>query len=127
METDHKPLVSLLQAKNLDELSPRLQHMRMRLMHYDFEVFHSPGKEIVTADFLNRAPTQVNFIQKSDLTKEIETHVGAVLQYYGISNSSVIKLVQAQQNDEECRKLKTYVKEGWKDKKKREPSIKPYF
>lgn len=29
LETDHKPLIPLLQAKNLDELSPRLQRLRI--------------------------------------------------------------------------------------------------
>ena len=34
VETDHKPLVSLLSSKkNLDELSPRIQRFRMRLIH----------------------------------------------------------------------------------------------
>ena len=35
IETDHKPLVSLLGNKNLEELTPRLQRFRMRLMRSD--------------------------------------------------------------------------------------------
>uniref|UniRef100_A0A3B1IHV4 ribonuclease H n=1 Tax=Astyanax mexicanus TaxID=7994 RepID=A0A3B1IHV4_ASTMX len=34
VETDHKPLVSLLGSKNLDELPPRIQRLRMRLMKF---------------------------------------------------------------------------------------------
>ena len=34
IETDHKPLVSLLGQKTLDELPPRIQRFRMRLMRF---------------------------------------------------------------------------------------------
>jgi hypothetical protein len=33
METDHKPLLSLLGAQALDLLPPRIQRFRMRLIH----------------------------------------------------------------------------------------------
>ena len=50
VETDHKPLVSLLSSKkNLDELSPRIQRFRMRLMRYIYTIAHVPGKSLVTA------------------------------------------------------------------------------
>lgn len=50
---DHKPLLSVLRVKNLDELSPRLQRMRMRLMHYDYDIHYTPGKDIIAADDLS--------------------------------------------------------------------------
>ena len=34
VETDHKPLVPLLGSKSLDELPPRIQRLRMRLMAF---------------------------------------------------------------------------------------------
>lgn len=34
--TDHKPLVSILKQKPLDELSPRLQRVKMKLMRFVF-------------------------------------------------------------------------------------------
>jgi len=126
LETDHK-LVPLLQAKNLDELSPCLQRMRMRLMHYDFEVFHSPGKDIIVADYLSRTPIQGNHIQTSDLPKEIETHVSTVVQHCGISDFTMAKIVESQQNDEECQKLKTLIMNGWSNKKTLQTNIKQYF
>jgi hypothetical protein len=38
LETDHKPLLQILQTKNLDELTPRLQRFRIRLMRYTYSV-----------------------------------------------------------------------------------------
>ena len=56
IETDHKPLVPLLGSKSLDELPPRIQRLRMRLMRFSYTISHVPGKEIATADVLSRAP-----------------------------------------------------------------------
>ena len=36
--------MSLLHYKHLDELSPRIQRMRMRLMRFSYTISHVPGK-----------------------------------------------------------------------------------
>ena len=56
IETDHKPLVSLLATKELHKLPPMIQRFRLRLMRYNPDVVHVPGKQQVTADALSRAP-----------------------------------------------------------------------
>ena len=54
-ETDHKLLVPLLTTRTLDEVPPRVQQLRMRLMRFHFkEVNHVPGKEMYIADALSR-------------------------------------------------------------------------
>ena len=46
-ETDHKPLVPLFTTRTLDEVPPRVQRLRMRLMCFHFkEVNHAPGKDV---------------------------------------------------------------------------------
>ena len=50
IETDYKPLVSLLGQKTLDELPPRIQRFRMRLMRFRYSISHVPGKDLITAD-----------------------------------------------------------------------------
>ena len=56
IETVHKPLVPLFGLKNLDELPPRIQRFRMRLMKYLFNICHIPGKDLIIEDTLSRAP-----------------------------------------------------------------------
>jgi len=56
IETDHKPLVPLLSAKNLDELPLRVQRFRLRMMRFNYSISHVPGKYLYTADALSRAP-----------------------------------------------------------------------
>lgn len=124
LETDHKPLISLLQAKHLDELSPRLQRMRLRLMHYDFKIFHSAGKEIVAADYLSRAPAKTDTYRASDLTEEIEAHIQTIVQHCGLSDLTLSKLLQSQQNDSVCIKIKSLIIKGWSDRKNLEENLK---
>lgn len=55
LETDHRLLVQILQTKYLDELTPRLQRMRMRLMYYSYSVVCVPGKQLVLADSVEKS------------------------------------------------------------------------
>lgn len=41
LETDHKPLIQILGSKNLDDLTPRLQRFRIRLMRYNYKVIYT--------------------------------------------------------------------------------------
>ena len=54
--TDHKPLVPLLGRKILEELPLQVQRFHMRLMRFQYTISHIPGKELITADVLSRAP-----------------------------------------------------------------------
>lgn len=54
VETDHKPLVSLIN-KSFHLISPRLKSMILKLQNYSFKLVHRPGKEMYVADALSRA------------------------------------------------------------------------
>ena len=54
-ETDHKPLVPMLTMHMLNQLAPRIQRIRTRLMRFDIEqMVHVPGKQMYTSDTLSR-------------------------------------------------------------------------
>ena len=55
IETDHKPLVSLLGSKHLDALPSRILRFQLRLARFDYTIQHVPGKLLCTADALSRA------------------------------------------------------------------------
>ena len=40
LETDHKPLVSLLGTKNLEDLPARIQRFRMQMMRFTYTMSH---------------------------------------------------------------------------------------
>ena len=60
IHTDHKPLVPLFSTKRLDELPLRVQRFRLRMLRYHFTISHIPGKDLVIADMLSRAPTSTS-------------------------------------------------------------------
>ena len=75
IETDHKPLVPLLGSKSLDELPPRIQRLRMRLMRFSYTISHVPGKDIATADVLSRAPIEntADGLQEEEVNLYVDT------------------------------------------------------
>ena len=70
--TDYKPFVPLQGNKNLEELSPRIQTMRMRLMRYKYSIEHVSGKELGTADTLSRSPVDATTAKDDTLQQESE-------------------------------------------------------
>ena len=53
---NHKPLIPLFSTKHLDELLVRVQPFRLWTLRFDFNIVYIPGKNLVKADALSRAP-----------------------------------------------------------------------
>ena len=81
IHTDHKPLVPLFSTKHLEELPIRVQRFRLRMMRFDYTISHVPGKNLIIADTLSRAPSMD--VTESDclFQKEVDCFVNAVLYW----------------------------------------------
>ena len=64
IETDHKPLLALLGTKAFDDLPPRVQRFRLRLLRFTYKITYVPGKALITADALSRAPVRCPLTEK---------------------------------------------------------------
>ena len=62
LETDQRPLVSIL-SKNLLEALPRMQWLLMKTVPYDMTVKYIPGTTNTVADYLSRVPIKTHTIQ----------------------------------------------------------------
>jgi len=99
LETDHKPLISLLGQKNLDSLPPRVLRFCLCMMRYDFAIFHVAGKSLLTADSLSRAPVVIKSTEISDLQCQVETFLATVVHSLPASSSQKEKTRLAENKD----------------------------
>ena len=126
VETDHKPLVPLFGSKNLGELPPRIQRLRMRLMRFDFSISHVPGKDIITADTLSRAPVSQDNDSDS-LEPEINLYVNFVYSAIPASEQRLENIKERQRQDEVCRLIVEYAKVGWPERNQLPSALQPYW
>ena len=78
-ETDNTPLVPLLGNKRLDDILPRLQSFRMRLMRLTYSIAHVLSENLITADALSRAPMQELNRAEEHFTLEVEAYFSCVV------------------------------------------------
>lgn len=108
--TDHKPLVPLINSKDLDEVPLRCQRLLMRLMKYDVKAEHTPGKNMHVSDALSRSP-----IQKSDTSTEedVELYVRAVESTWPASEGKKQDIRKVANEDPVLRSAIVYTLTGW--------------
>ncbi|UYV69910.1 K02A2.6-like [Cordylochernes scorpioides] len=107
IETDHKPLIPIFSTKNLDEMTPRIQRLRLRMMRYSYSIHHTPGKDIVVADALSRSPIEISH------EKDPENEIYKIWQY--------------QNEERECREIKYYCEKGWPTKNELSAEAKAFW
>ena len=76
IETDHKPLIPIINVKDLDGTPIRCQRLLIRLMRYNGVAQFSPGKTLVLADLLSRKPLE--FDNDKDLENDVQFYVNAI-------------------------------------------------
>ena len=57
VHSDHKPLEAIAK-KPLNEVPKRLQRMFLSIQEFDYQIVYKPGKSVVIADTLSRAPIE---------------------------------------------------------------------
>ena len=111
METDHKPLVPLINTKDLSESPLRCQRMLMRLMRFNVTAVYTPGTNMYVADTLSRAPLNWNGEDTSD--SDISAHVDSITSTWPASDA-YLERVRVETSKDTC--LSTalqYTKTGW--------------
>ena len=125
IETDHKPLVPIFTTKDFDDLTPRLQRFRIRMMRYSFEIFYIPGKQLVAADALSRKP--LHYDEKDELEEETTAYVRFVTENIPLTDVYLKKVLREQRIDPVCMALREYIESGWPNKNQLIPELKTYW
>ena len=127
LETDHKPLLSLLGQKNLDSLPPRVLRFRLRMMRYDFTIVHVAGKSLLTADTLSRAPLVVKATEISELQSLVESFVATVVNSLPASSDQMERIRVAQMEDSVLSQVIKFCQDGWPAKHTIKGTLKFYW
>ena len=115
IETDHKPLVPILGEKDLSNLPIRVQRFKLRLMRYDFDIFHTPGKNMHLADALSRPCSSFDGSIDSDktLANEVELFVRSVVSSTKYVDCRLGEILEAVADDQVYQQAVEFVYNGW--------------
>ena len=108
--TDHKPLVPLINSKDLDEVPLRCQRLLMRLMRYHITAKHVPGRDMHVSDALSRSPLQSS---QSSTVEDVEMHVQSVVFNLPASDAKRTEIRSATNNDPVLQSAIVYALTGW--------------
>ncbi|UYV79648.1 K02A2.6-like, partial [Cordylochernes scorpioides] len=125
IETDHKPLIPIFSTKNLDEMTPRIQRLRHRMMRYSYSIYHTPGKDIVVADALSRSPIKIS--HEKDLENEICSFVQQITSCPPFKDENMKEIWQYQNEERVCREIKDYCEKGWPTKNELSAEAKAFW
>jgi transposase InsO family protein len=128
LQTDHKPLVSLLSPQRaLDDIPPRIQRMRIRLMRFNYTVEYLPGNQLYTADTLSRfpLPAEPALIDTSDV---VEQYISFVVDTLPITDVMIDKVLSASAADDNFQRVITFCNTEWPDDVELLPSdVRPFW
>ncbi|UYV65073.1 K02A2.6-like [Cordylochernes scorpioides] len=105
IETDHKPLVPIFTTKDLSDLTPRLQRYRMRMLQFSFHIFHTPVKDLITADALSRQPLPGHLPEDEKLQEEVEHFVRNIVLHQSTTDDRLAKIALNQKLEPTLQKV----------------------
>ncbi|XP_034075852.1 uncharacterized protein K02A2.6-like [Gymnodraco acuticeps] len=128
LETDHKPLLSLLGSQALDALPSRIQRFQMRLMRYSYSITHVPGKSLWTADTLSRAPVKSDSTpDEKEFLESTNIYVDMIIDGLPASTAYLEELKEQLAKDSVCGRVMQLCEEKWPAHSNSEPAIKLYW
>ncbi|MES9993111.1 MAG: RNase H-like domain-containing protein, partial [Candidatus Thiodiazotropha sp.] len=118
IETDHKPLVSLLGHKDLNDLPLRIQRFRMRLMPFSYTISHEAGKNLIIPDLLSRHPISRSLSHEEQQNSiETENYVDLIVRNLPATDMRLQEIRMKQGQDIICQTLFKYCQDGWPESK----------
>ena len=110
METDHEPFLGILRKPSAD-CTPWLQQRRLKLLKFDFEMFHISGNSNEIADTLSRSgvtDATSELIQTSAMDRQALT----VIDHNPFTSTRLHELQIATRKEEELNHVLRYIDNG---------------
>ena len=126
--TDHKPLVPLINTKDLSETPMRCQRMLLRLLKFNAKARYIPGKEMTVADALSRSPTKLTLGSASGGENEVTAHVREVTSSWEVKDATIKRIKEETKKDIVLQAAVKYTTEGWPQYKEDvQLAARPYY
>ncbi len=113
IETDHKPLVPIVTTKFLDDLTPTLLHLQLKLQRFCYTVIHAAGKNLVVADLLSCKPASNATKSDQIIAEELSYAAVKAAEMFPASAPVLQRVQQEQSNDVVGQQLYKYIQNGW--------------
>ena len=115
VQTDHKPLIPLMNSRDLSETPIRCQRMLTRLMRFNVHAVYTPGKDMSVADALSRSPATDG--QNDQLQDDVKVHVDAVKSAWPARDAYLDRIREETKRDINLQTALEYTKTGWPEYK----------
>ena len=113
LETDHKPLIPLLNSKELHLAPVKCQWMLMKLARFSLEADYAPGEFMEVADALSRAPDVSGDQMEVSLEAEVDGFVGGIVGNLPVTSNQLQRIKEEQAKDKDSHLVISFVLEGW--------------
>ena len=124
VETDHKPLITLLGRKEVEKIPIRIQRFRIPLMRYSVEMVYIPGKLNIGADALSRYPSKT-----TSTSNILEIEVNQLVESTFVPGESVKlnKIRKIQEDDVIIKEVISKICNGWSYKDRKNSDLSKYY
>nr|KAG5701731.1 hypothetical protein BaRGS_004333 [Batillaria attramentaria] len=114
--TDHKPLIPLINTKDLSEIPIRCQRLMIRLSRFAATAEYCPGKEMFVPDTLSRKPVPFDaetaaHVQVSETV--IASHVDQITSSWPVSDKFLQRVREESSQDVTIKAAMDYTIMGW--------------
>ncbi|KAB0793598.1 hypothetical protein PPYR_13218 [Photinus pyralis] len=122
VQSDHKPIISIMKKPICKIGSVRLQRLTLKLLKYTLNVYYVPGKDIHFADMLSRSSLRVKVHDP-----EMLEMVHSVSKRMPMSIERQSELRSSTSKDETLSKIIDYYFYGWPKESSLTDDCKPYY
>ncbi len=111
LQTDHKPLLTVINKQDLDKAPIRCQRLLMRLMRFSPKAEYVPGKNMAIAELLSRDPLKGP--ENSECEESVTAYVDMVVRGKPIASEKIRQIQEASAKDNQIQAVMKCCLQGW--------------
>ena len=130
LQMDHKPLIPLLNNKELHSSPVTCQRLLMRLARFSLMAEYTSGKYMAVADALSRAPKVSSEAEEEEINSlnlEVNNFIVEIVENLPVSSNQLQRIKEEQLKDDELKRVIELTLQGWPGSLEEEIVLSPYW